>query len=418
MINSEPNQGMKLDYRPDSPSKTRAKKAAIAVGGNILSRGLTLEGLSVSVYARSASDEKQDTDLQRCRWLGHKMLEIDLIAIHLHDNAREVFRDIAIANEKLRKQLKIALHNFHTPKQAIILLYNSPHTTPTSHSRGAKKTKGMGFSGKMVSLSSPSFKVDDILANRDILARFKSDRTEYDKEHRSFIARNLPLGETIKLLRKFKCNKGALTVSFKELADYLERWQKGNLQGSFPSPPNVNIAIKKPGKRQRKMRLSDKPGSVQEAIDNAKIQFDTIPRGRNKDGPFRGDAFIDRPMKWHREWYERGEEPEKMRAPGDDLLIVIYPLESNYIRQSWYDRSNLVVGSEEAAKNPDGVRTNVKNGIYLPKKHPLNVPGNEDVLTYAAWVPRGGPMYDAWYNKLISFDEIKQVGLEVTAERG
>ena len=109
-----------------------------------------------------------------------------------------------------------------------------------------------------------------------------------------------------------------------------------------------------------------------------------------------------------------------MRAPGDDLLIVIYPLESNYIRQAWYDRSNLVVGSEEAVKNPDGVRTTVKeggkSGIYLPDKHPLHVPGNEDVLTYAAWVPSGGPMYDAWYNKLISYDEIKQIGLEVTAE--
>ena len=168
------------------------------------------------------------------------------------------------------------------------------------------------------------------------------------------------------------------------------------------------------------MRLSDKPGSIQDAIDNAKTQFDTIPRGRDKNGPFRGDAFIDKPMSWHEKWYKNGEEPEKMRAPGDDLLIVIYPLESNYIRQAWYDKSNLVVGSEEATKNPDGVRTTVKeggrSGIYLPKKHPLYVPGNEDVLAYAAWIPRGGPMQDAWYNKLISYDDPKQVGMDVTEE--
>ena len=59
LVNSMLDEGMKLNYSKDLPPKLRTKKAAIVVGGNILSRGLTLEGLCVSLYSRSASDEKR-----------------------------------------------------------------------------------------------------------------------------------------------------------------------------------------------------------------------------------------------------------------------------------------------------------------------------------------------------------------------
>ena len=53
----------RLDYSGD-------RVVAIAVGGNTLSRGLTLEGLIVSFFVRAAS--AYDTLLQMGRWFGYR----------------------------------------------------------------------------------------------------------------------------------------------------------------------------------------------------------------------------------------------------------------------------------------------------------------------------------------------------------
>ena len=405
--------GMKLDYRENAPSKTRAKKSLVAVGGNILSRGLTLEGLSVTVYGRSAANEKQDTDLQRCRWLGHKMSQVDLIAIHLHDGAREVFRDIAEKDDLLRRQLKLALHEFNTPMEALILLHNSPLVAPTSKSGRAKRSKNMGFSGTRVHLDSPSFAIDDILENSKILKRFTDKHTEEDASHRTRICRDYGTGNTIRLLRRFKCPKGAPQVSFRALADYLDEWNKGNLKNEFSSVPRINIVVRADRKVQRKFTTTDRPGSVEEAISTARKTFDTVPRGADSGGgTYRGDAFLDRP----REWHDDNPPPESTtRVEGEDMLIVIYPLDPNYIREAYYD------WSKRSKENPFGLRVRVEDDIRLPQKHPLYIPKDEDgetpkVLAYVAWVPKGGPTYDVWSTDLLDPDKLKQRGFELLSE--
>ena len=85
----------------------------LVVGGNILSRGLTIEGLCVTVFGRTAAQEMGDTVLQRGRWFGHKMGIVDITAIHLQDEAREFFRQIAEADRYLRLQIKQALWEGH-----------------------------------------------------------------------------------------------------------------------------------------------------------------------------------------------------------------------------------------------------------------------------------------------------------------
>lgn len=405
--------GMKLDYREDANKKSKAKKALIAVGGNILSRGLTLEGLSVSVYGRSAANEKQDTDLQRCRWLGHKMNYVDLLAIHLHDSAREVFRDIAEKDDILRRQLKLALHEFNTPMDALILLHNSPLVAPTSKSGGAKRSKNMGFSGTRVHLDSPSFSIDDIIENTKILKRFVNQNTEQDYSHKTRICRDFGTENTIKLLRRIKCPKGAPQVSFGALADYLDEWNKGNLKNKFSSVPRINIVVRANRKVQRKFNINDRPRSIEEAISNARNTFSTVPRGADSGGgTYRGDAFLDKP----RDWHDNNPPPKgTKRYEGEDMLIVIYPLDPNYIREAYYD------WSKRTKEKPEGIRVRVDNDIRLPKKHPFYVPKDSDgetprILVYVAWVPKGGPTYDVWSNNLLDPKKLKQRGFDLKPE--
>lgn len=74
----------------------------IAVGGDKLSRGLTLEGLVVSYFLRSS--RMYDTLMQMGRWFGYKEKYLDLCRLFTTDELRGWFRHIAVASEELRQE--------------------------------------------------------------------------------------------------------------------------------------------------------------------------------------------------------------------------------------------------------------------------------------------------------------------------
>jgi len=86
-----------LDYsrQPDGVS-------LIAVGGNKLSRGLTLEGLSVSYFLRST--RMYDTLMQMGRWFGYRDGYLDLCRLYTTDELRDWFSHIALAEEELKRE--------------------------------------------------------------------------------------------------------------------------------------------------------------------------------------------------------------------------------------------------------------------------------------------------------------------------
>jgi hypothetical protein len=84
-----------LDYRdhPDGMS-------VIAVGGDKLSRGITLEGLSVSYYLRAS--KMYDTLMQMGRWFGYRPGYLDLCRLYTSEELVGWYKHIAMANEELR----------------------------------------------------------------------------------------------------------------------------------------------------------------------------------------------------------------------------------------------------------------------------------------------------------------------------
>jgi hypothetical protein len=53
----------------------------ICIGGNILGRGITIKGLTVSYYVRSSSRDSWDVSLQHCRWFGWHSDHEDLVKV-------------------------------------------------------------------------------------------------------------------------------------------------------------------------------------------------------------------------------------------------------------------------------------------------------------------------------------------------
>ena len=80
------------------------KVPVIAVGGNTLSRGLTLEGLICSYFARNA--RTYDALLQMGRWFGYRRGYQDLPRVWTSAELWENFRFLSVVEEDLRTEIK------------------------------------------------------------------------------------------------------------------------------------------------------------------------------------------------------------------------------------------------------------------------------------------------------------------------
>ena len=97
VINSR--TGEVLDYEREPNLKT------IAVGGNRLSRGLTLEGLLTSYFFRSTAT--YDTLMQMGRWFGFRGGYEDLTRIYMTSDLSSWFSDLALVEYELRKDIRM-----------------------------------------------------------------------------------------------------------------------------------------------------------------------------------------------------------------------------------------------------------------------------------------------------------------------
>lgn len=76
----------------------------IAIGGLALSRGLTLEGLTVSYILRNAS--ASDTLMQMARWFGYRPGYEDVCKLYIPDSSLDHYEFITEAIEELRAEIK------------------------------------------------------------------------------------------------------------------------------------------------------------------------------------------------------------------------------------------------------------------------------------------------------------------------
>lgn len=87
-----------LDYYDHSANGL----SVIAIGGNKLSRGLTLEGLTVSYYLRAS--KMYDTLMQMGRWFGYRPGYLDLCRLFISEELVEWYRHIVVATEEMRAE--------------------------------------------------------------------------------------------------------------------------------------------------------------------------------------------------------------------------------------------------------------------------------------------------------------------------
>ncbi|MER3453269.1 MAG: hypothetical protein C4321_07955 [Chloroflexota bacterium] len=117
-----------------SPSRliydNEAPRPVVVIGGNTLSRGVTLEGLVVSYFVRTAGT--YDTLLQMGRWFGYRRGYEDLPRIWTTRQLEEWFGYLALVESEVRRDIaRYELENL-TPLDAAVRIRTHPKLAITS----------------------------------------------------------------------------------------------------------------------------------------------------------------------------------------------------------------------------------------------------------------------------------------------
>lgn len=122
-------------------------QTAIVVGGNTLSRGLTLEGLIVSFFVRAA--QAYDTLLQMARWFGFRPGYEDLPRIWMTGQLEGWFRHLATVEHEIRLDIERYEQQGLTPREFGIRIRTHPILRITAK-MGAAAPAYASFGGRRI----------------------------------------------------------------------------------------------------------------------------------------------------------------------------------------------------------------------------------------------------------------------------
>jgi hypothetical protein len=131
---------VRLDF--DTPARKY-----IVVGGSVLARGLTIEGLTVSYFVRSSS--QYDTLLQMGRWFGYRQGYEDLPRIWMTADLSTAFRDLGSVEAEIRRDITEYARRDQTPTEFAVRIRQIPGMAITAASKMLNaETCDVSYSGE------------------------------------------------------------------------------------------------------------------------------------------------------------------------------------------------------------------------------------------------------------------------------
>lgn len=146
--------------------------SVIAVGGDKLSRGLTLEGLTVSYYLRAS--KTFDTLLQMGRWFGYRPGHEDLCRLYTTKPLAAAYAEIVAADHELRRDFDEMAALELSPTEFGLRIRNSRlklNITAANKMRRSRLVR-FSFSGDIPETVAFSLKSEDLAANASNLESF------------------------------------------------------------------------------------------------------------------------------------------------------------------------------------------------------------------------------------------------------
>jgi hypothetical protein len=300
--------GTELDYEQNPAQQL------VAVGGNRLSRGLTLEGLTIAYFLRTTS--LADSLLQMARWYGFRTGYDDLIRIWTTEGIAEWFVELALVEESLRNSITALNQAGRRPDQMAIRMRAHSNLLLTSKVKSKMLTQdARSWSGENPqTILFPLNNGDALARNLELASDLLHFHPPTQEAYGGAIARDLPAEDVALFLRRYEGHPNSIAFQGAEIAAWImERAAAGELL-------NWTVFVANP-QRDRQVLLGGRPfGLVHrspQAAESIGILID--PRHEGVDlhgGPenYRsGSGFSAKAMREDR--------------PPTQGLLLLYPLD-------------------------------------------------------------------------------------------
>lgn len=198
--------------------------SVIAVGGNKLSRGLTLEGLSVSYYLRAS--RMYDTLMQMGRWFGYRPGYVDLCRLFTSRELNEWFCHVTHASEELREEFEYMSDVAgSTPEKYALRVRTHPGVLQISASNKIRRatTVTVSWAGRLVESYEFSKNPEVVHSNLETTINFIQNLPgEPQRVKGNFLWYDVPYQLVSSFLEGFRLSENIVRADPSRLRDFIE----------------------------------------------------------------------------------------------------------------------------------------------------------------------------------------------------
>lgn len=424
VINSDDLADDKPDFgirEQDGGWRAPRNHSTIFVSGNVMARGLTLEGLTTTLFTRHSDAPLADTQMQMQRWFGYRGRIIDLCRVFLAPAQLSLFRAYHEADEAIRREILTLMDEPGGVSKAVTVVQGRSFAATGKIANVGRRDIWPGPLTFLRKLNSPA---DDV-GNQQVVADLFADDSDVVVDSRGerpmglLLRRDLTLEETAELLDQLTLplaarddpehderrwaslgrhldllpsdplsplyrgtQNGAVPSATSAIAAYLRTWaaclsrQASGLVTT--APPGGPWSLLDLGVMQRlqprfrvAMRFGRGPSLSDGPLREAGLTVMTMDREPAEDGSLKSS------------WGSRGAASLSDRRAPANAPSIGYPGDEYFDYYARGEQAPLTVGSSVSARPPG------EPGLVLI--HPIAHPDGGTSLTLGLSLPLGGP---------------------------
>lgn len=198
-------------------------RKVIAIGGNTMSRGLTLEGLHTSYFVRHA--RAFDTLMQMGRWFGYRTNYADLCRVITTADIAFDFSEICQADVEIKKDITAMIKSNSTPRDFLINIRQSSTSIAVTSKMGAGVQRRVTWAGGEELTSLIERRPEVIKSNFIIMLNLLNELniyTEPIKDDNKIIFKDVPLHMLNELKKSYSIVSKTGTMNFNKIFEFYE----------------------------------------------------------------------------------------------------------------------------------------------------------------------------------------------------
>ena len=328
--------GARMDY--SGPPRTY-----IVVGGTILSRGLTLEGLMVSYFLRAAN--QYDTLLQMGRWFGYRPGYEDLPRIWTTSYLIQRFRDLASVESEIREDIDRYRLEQLTPMDTAVRIRAIPGMaiTGSNKMRAARQCAISYWGTHKQTIRFNRQDEEEVAGNwqagADLVAGAERSQSR-DLGAKGKLWRRVPKRLVLEFVRSYATvhdylKAGTLGLFLETDDPRLDYWNVGIVEPAHGDASDAPLGIAGRVALNVRSRLRDKndldhgkdPADIKALMSRIDVAFDCVGKGQKEDS-----------------WDNQKER--RRRDVGDVPLLLLYAIDRESAPKTQVHRTALEAVSD------------------------------------------------------------------------